>query len=289
MRALSLLLLLPACGLSTIPSKDAATDSGPIGVGADSASQPLDDSDSGEFEGNLAPICDAGADLSGAVGDVIMLDGSASYDPDGDPLVWSWAILSAPGSSTATLINEDRSNPQLYLDREGVWELELTVSDGVVSAQDTVQVVAESANGAPVANAGTDQVVYTGTLVKLDGTMSTDPDGNTLTYAWNFASRPSGSGAALSSTTDSRPTFVPDVAGNYVVQLTVNDGAMSGGPDSVLITAQDEESSGGDDGGSDGCGCSDPLRRELLRYGPLGSGAGSLGMLLPLVWLRRRR
>lgn len=291
MRAL-LILLLPACGLSTIPAKDATTDSSPVGVGADSSPGPIDSKDSEEFEGNLAPECDAGIDIEGEVGDVISLDGSGSYDPDGDPLVWAWEILSAPGPSSAQLINETRSNPQLYLDVEGQWEIQLTVSDGVAEASDTVLVNAVSSNGAPVANAGTDRVVYVGTAVNLDGSASTDPDGDTLTYLWNFASRPSGSSAVLSDPTAERPAFLPDVAGNYVVQLTVSDGALSGGPDSVLVTAEEEASSGGDDGGDDGgCGgCNDPMARELLRRSPLG-GMSSLGLLLPglIAWRRRRR
>ena len=50
-------------------------------------------------------------------------------------------------------------------------------------------------NSAPTANAGPDQTAPVGALVTLDGTGSTDPDGNTLSYSWAFDSLPSGSTA----------------------------------------------------------------------------------------------
>jgi hypothetical protein len=68
-------------------------------------------------------------------------------------------------------------------------------------------------NTPPTANAGADQnVAGIGILVGLDGTMSSDPEGASLTYSWTL-SRPAGSTAALSSTTSATPTFTPDKKG----------------------------------------------------------------------------
>jgi hypothetical protein len=81
-----------------------------------------------------------------------------------------------------------------------------------------------SANHIPTANAGPDQTVAVGATVALDGTQSTDIDGNALTYRWSFVSVPSGSLAILANPTAVNPGFVADKAGAYTVQLVANDG-----------------------------------------------------------------
>jgi len=92
-------------------------------------------------------------------------------------------------------------------------------------------------NQAPVADAGPDQTVLVGDTVTLDGSGSSDVDGNSLTFSWSFTSVPAGSGATLSDPTAVMPTFVSDVAGDYVAQLIVNDGFIDSAPDTVRITA----------------------------------------------------
>lgn len=79
-------------------------------------------------------------------------------------------------------------------------------------------------NHAPVAFAGPSQNVTTGTLVTLDGTGSYDEDGDPLTYGWALTNVPAGSTAVLSGATSSRPTFIPNVSGDYWARLIVNDG-----------------------------------------------------------------
>ena len=53
---------------------------------------------------------------------------------------------------------------------------------------------------------------------------STDPDGDSLVYAWSLTLAPPGSLATLSSNTAASPTLTPDLVGDYTVQLTVTDG-----------------------------------------------------------------
>jgi hypothetical protein len=96
-----------------------------------------------------------------------------------------------------------------------------------------------STNTKPVANAGANQTIGTGETATLDGSGSTDADSDPLTYRWSFVSLPSGSSAALAGATTVNPTFVPDVAGNYVVELIVNDGTVDSDPVQVRVTATD--------------------------------------------------
>ena len=90
----------------------------------------------------------------------------------------------------------------------------------------------------PVADAGPDQLVNAGAVAQLDGTGSTDPDGSAIAFAWHLLTTPDGSRASLMNATSANPTFVPDVAGTYVVELTVTDAAGLTATDAVTITAR---------------------------------------------------
>ena len=95
-------------------------------------------------------------------------------------------------------------------------------------------------NEAPTANAGTDQPGHPGDLVSLDGSGSFDDNtpSEHLIYAWSFVERPAGSSASLVSPASPLPTFLPDLLGDYVIQLIVTDEeGLSSDPDSVIITS----------------------------------------------------
>lgn len=92
-------------------------------------------------------------------------------------------------------------------------------------------------NNAPVAVAGADQAsdVLVGDVVVLDGSASSDADGDTLTYIWTLTAVPADSTAALSDPFSDKPTFVADKAGTYIGQLTVNDAKTDSEADDVNV------------------------------------------------------
>jgi hypothetical protein len=91
-------------------------------------------------------------------------------------------------------------------------------------------------NTPPIANAGADQTAISGSTITLNGSGSSDADGNSLTFAWTLTTRPAGSAATVTNPTAVSPTFVADREGEYRAQLIVNDGTASSPPDVVIIT-----------------------------------------------------
>jgi len=88
-------------------------------------------------------------------------------------------------------------------------------------------------NTPPLARA--DQTVPLGRMVTLNGSGSSDGDGDALTYSWSLISVPPGSAAAPSDAGLVGPTFLADVPGTYVAQMIVNDGLVDSAPDTVNI------------------------------------------------------
>jgi len=93
-------------------------------------------------------------------------------------------------------------------------------------------------NSTPIANAGLDQkVAAAGIPVTLNGSASSDPDGDAISYEWTIIERPVGSIDALSSLVASNPTFTPDKAGVYKLSLVVNDGVVNSSADTITVRA----------------------------------------------------
>jgi hypothetical protein len=194
---------------------------------------------------NAAPVANAGTAQSVVTGNSVTLDGSASSDANGDALTYNWSLTSKPTGSTASLSSAISARPTFTADVAGTYVASLSVNDGQVSSNPaTVSITVSRANAAPVANAGTAQSVVAGNSVTLDGSASSDANGDALTYSWSLTSKPTGSTAALSSSTSARPTFTADVAGTYVVSLSVNDGQFSSNPATVSVTANSPKLTG---------------------------------------------
>jgi len=221
--------------------------------------------------GNSAPIADAGADQAANVGETITLDGSQSQDADGDTLNFVWSFISAPTGSTAALSDPTAAGPSFDVDMSGIYVVQLIVNDGKVdSPADTVTISTE--NSAPVADVGKRLRARVGESIALDGSGSTDPDGDPLTYSWSFVSRPAGNSmaaaAAPSAPAGGDPStfvFVPDVPGTYVVQLIVNDGTVDSNAATCTVRVRKQNQRGSK--GKGGLSVKEFSQRELKTHG----------------------
>lgn len=188
--------------------------------------------------GNVNPVANAGNDRQVTLGETINVDGSQSSDADGDSLLFSWVLSQAPVGSSAGLVNPSAMVVEFTPDVLGRYQLALTVIDpeGGQSTDQTMIDVVE-ANVAPIANAGSDQAVSTGSTVALDASGSSDSNNDELGYSWAFTSLPSSSLAILDNPGIETPGFTADVAGDYVISLVVNDGELDSAIDTVVVSA----------------------------------------------------
>jgi len=160
---------------------------------------------------NSPPTADAGPDRAVAESSTVSLDGSASDDPDGDPLTYAWVQTSglAVGLSDATIAEPSFTSPDVAPNATETLSFQLTIGDGADSASDTVDILVQEALS---------QVTIAGT-VSYEW-VPTSHNGNTC-FGLDFAA------------TTSRPIRAAPVqlldAGNAVLATTVagEDGSYS--------------------------------------------------------------
>jgi hypothetical protein len=183
------------------------------------------------------PWAYAGADQSVHAGQTVVLDGTLSHDSllPSQPLNYAWALSSKPAASAASLTGATTATPAFVADVVGDYIVSLTVRDANGLASFAATVLIHALNAPPTANAGPDQSGVAGQLVTLDGSGSSDPDGDAMTFLWTLAA-PAGSTAGLAGATTSHPTFTSDLPGTYTATLTVSDGRGGVGTDSVVVS-----------------------------------------------------
>ncbi len=187
------------------------------------------------------PNVDPGTYSPTPVGNTIVLDGSNTSDPDGDPLTYTWSMVEVPENSTITtndIGDSNRDRAFFTPDIDGDYTVSLSVSDGFhpTVTEEAIITVTPPVGSPPEANAGADQTVNVNTTVNLDGSASSDPDGDALTYNWAIASNPVGNTATITDKDKEKASFQPDKTGNYVIELTVTDETGKSDKDNVTIT-----------------------------------------------------
>ncbi|MDO6705155.1 glycosyl hydrolase family 18 protein [Photobacterium sp. 1_MG-2023] len=116
------------------------------------------------------------------------------------------------------------------------WEIDADNGDILNAMQESL--AGSGGNYNPIANAGADQQVNAAASVTLDGTASSDRDGQVVSYQWAQTSGPSLTltGADTATATIAVPSVTVDT--QYVFTLTVTDNAGATATDSVTVTAK---------------------------------------------------
>lgn len=156
-----------------------------------------------------------GAGLCGpekaCTGENIKFDASASNDPDSDALKFTWDF----GDGTGAV---EGCNVMCHsYDKGGTYTVKVTIDDcrGTPCSVDSASMVVK-VNARPTAVIAPCDACCVGKEILWDGSASSDPDGDTLKYSWDF-----GDGATADT---AKATHVYTQAGTYRVTLIVDDG-----------------------------------------------------------------
>ena len=187
---------------------------------------------------NHAPIANAGADTTiNLPANAITVDGSRSTDPENNITSYSWKKISGP--STFNIISASSIQTQITNLVQGVYQFELKVTDaGGLFSQDTMQVnVAAPANIPPIARAGNDTTIQSNQTscapisltLTLNGSTSTDSDGNIVSYSWTGPGTIVNPNSAITTVSGIFQSTV-----SFILRVTDNNGAFD--LDTVTIT-----------------------------------------------------
>jgi len=161
--------------------------------------------------GNTAPVLDFIADQTGFAFVNLAFDVSAT-DAESDPI--TYGVTGLPVGATFDTNTGHFSWTPGAADA-GVYSLTFSATDGFASDSQAMTITITGGNNPPVSNPGGPYSGATGQPINFNGSGSSDPDGNALSYAWDF-----GDGGSATSALASH-TYV--AAGSYLVTLTVTD------------------------------------------------------------------
>ncbi|MDR1613382.1 MAG: hypothetical protein LBT97_11475 [Planctomycetota bacterium] len=209
---------------------------------------------------NLPPVAKVDAEVLGEIDKPLTVDGSGSFDPEGEPLIYRWRLVSG---GRLEIPPEELSKPAMSFipGQDGVFEVELVVSDGKdVSPPVTARLYIKPRPRPPVARARAvpreiptapppeaetamapplgvkpvakiqgPAVAMMGEKVMLDARGSGGPEPSRLKYFWSQKSGPFVSGYELVFD-GAAQRFSPPRAGDYEFELRVTDGRLESEP-----------------------------------------------------------
>lgn len=184
---------------------------------------------------NIAPVANAGPDITLNLPENSTPIAGAGTDADGTIQSYVWSQISGPSSATLTGINAATLTVSNLL--QGTYVFRLTVADDDGANHfDEVKVVVNAANLAPTASAGPDKSITLPTSSATFNGSGTDSDGTIATYAW---SQVSGTSATLSNQNTPVLTVSVPGSGTYTFRLTVTDNEGTTAFDDVQLTVNE--------------------------------------------------
>ena len=278
---------------------------------------------------NAHPMADAGADQIVESGSTVILDASRTFDSfnvgfdvtspnvfEKDVLTYTWEWISGP-QRVDPIYRDPEFHPELAevtLNTIGIYEYRLTVDDNVnaLPTTDTVRIEVVSLipkNRAPVAViVGPTDSVIVGGVILLDGTSSSDPDGDVLSFRWRQIDELGGNLAEsdvldlfqpLGGVESPISTWQATQAGTFYFRLLVDDGLLIDSktisltvvePGSVVAVTGGDGTGKGFEGGSSAAGDpSDEAVTAPLSVPACGGGLLPLAMLPFALWMGRGR
>ena len=154
---------------------------------------------------NRPPVAVVDSIIYSCTGMTILLNGSLSYDPDGDPITMQWQFGDG--------VTSTETNPAHVFTKPGFYSVKLILSDGFAD-QPTVATIPVIIEGSPQAfQSFSDTTICVNAPLTFDGSNSTDPNGPLGSYAWDF-------GDGLNAL-GSNVTHAYSKPGTYYVTLTV--------------------------------------------------------------------
>lgn len=80
---------------------------------------------------NHPPVAYAGENQAVAVGETVYIDGTGSYDPEGEELLFQWSFSIVPEKSDTILLDCNASDPNFFADANGTYMVDLVVNDSI--------------------------------------------------------------------------------------------------------------------------------------------------------------
>ncbi|MEM7000739.1 MAG: PKD domain-containing protein, partial [Pseudomonadota bacterium] len=174
---------------------------------------------------NLAPVADANGPHTIDEGSAVVLDASASSDPNGDVLTFAWDF-DADGAFDDAL----GPNPSYLGVDDGDYTVTVEVTDSLLT--DTASTTVTVQNVAPVVEAGPDASIDEGATLNFTGSFTDPGVQDTHTIEWDFGDGNVSSGSLT-------PSHVYTDDGTYTVTLTVTDDDGGVGSDTLMVLVND--------------------------------------------------
>ena len=189
---------------------------------------------------NIRPKAQAGVDELVNTGDEVQLDGTASSDTKGTSLNYSWSFIKKPIGSVAEIKSRRAKRPRFTVDKAGDYEIELELSDGLLSNKNRVLIstlnIPPQVEIAKPSLPSIDKALSLSSAITDEDVNNTGDDERKISYKWSVLSAPVGDSSYSFSNPNSKDTsFTALRPGDYVLQLIADDEEFYG-VDTVLLS-----------------------------------------------------